>query len=207
MKKRRQRHNTEAELDITAFMNLMIVLVPVLLLSLVFSQVAAIEVNLPNAAAGGAEGDDDNQQVELVIRENSMRVDFPRGIMLKNIPMTDEGDYDFELLSLVLQEVKRQLRDQGIERNNITILSEEGVDYQTIISAMDTVRSFEAVVAADVVDAALFPEISFGDAPPSTKPLKSAAVDSENGGASSRSDAPDQRVESAAIGPDTGGTS
>jgi hypothetical protein len=30
---------------------------------------------------------------------------------------------------------------------------------------MDTVRSFKAVVAASVVDAALFPEISFGDAP------------------------------------------
>jgi hypothetical protein len=79
--------------------------------------------------------------------------------------MTEEGDYDFALLSLVLQEVKRQLRDQGIERRNITLLSEEGVDYQTIISAMDTVRSFKTVVATDVVDAALFPEISFGDAP------------------------------------------
>ena len=79
--------------------------------------------------------------------------------------MTGEGGYDFELLSAVLQEVKRQLREQGMERRNITILSEEGVDYQTIISAMDTVRSFKAVVAADVVDAALFPEISFGDAP------------------------------------------
>ncbi len=184
MKMRRRVQRTEAELDITAFMNLMIVLVPVLLLSLVFSQVAAIEVNLPNAAAGGAEGDDDNQQVELVIRRDSMRVDFPRGIRLKDIPMTENGGYDFALLSLVLQEVKRQLRDQGIERRNITLLSEEGVDYQTIISAMDTVRSFKAVVATDVVDAALFPEISFGDAP-SMKPLESAAAGSGLGGASS----------------------
>jgi hypothetical protein len=30
---------------------------------------------------------------------------------------------------------------------------------------MDTVRSYKAVVAASVVNAALFPEISFGDAP------------------------------------------
>jgi biopolymer transport protein ExbD len=164
MRIRRRVQRSDAELDITAFMNLMIVLVPVLLLSLVFSQVSAIEVNLPQAASG-AEGDDDQQQVELVIRGDSMRVDFPRGIMLKAIPMTAEGDYDFEHLSLVLQEVKRQLGEQGMERRNITILSEEGVDYQAIISAMDTVRSFKALVAADVVDAALFPEISFGDAP------------------------------------------
>ena len=34
-------------------MNLMIVLVPVLLLSLVFSQVTAIDVNLPEGSVGG----------------------------------------------------------------------------------------------------------------------------------------------------------
>jgi len=143
----------------------MIVLVPVLLLSLVFSQVAAIDVNLPAAAAGGADNAD-NRQLELLIRKDSMRVDYPRGVLLKRIPMTADGDYDFALLSLVLQEVKRQLREQGVENQAITLLSEQEIDYQTIVSAMDTVRSFKAVVAADVVDAALFPEISFGDAPP-----------------------------------------
>ena len=69
------------------------------------------------------------------------------------------------MLSLVLQEVKRQLREKGIEKRSITLLADQDVDYQTIISAMDTVRSFKALVAAAMVDAALFPEISFGDAP------------------------------------------
>ena len=85
-----QRHTVEAELDITAFMNLMIVLVPVLLLSLVFSQVTSIEVNLPLAAAAAAQDDsDEQQQIELVIREDAMRVDFPRGVMLKRIPRNE----------------------------------------------------------------------------------------------------------------------
>ena len=48
---RRHRHrrvNTQdAELDITSFMNLMIVLVPVLLLSLVFSHVRILNLQLP----------------------------------------------------------------------------------------------------------------------------------------------------------------
>lgn len=164
MKRNRRRQFTEAELDITAFMNLMIVLVPVLLLSLVFSQVTAIDVNLPQGSAGESD-DKANQQLELLIRSDSMRVDYPRGILLKRIPKTAEGEQDFALLSLVLQEVKRQLREKGIESRSITLLSEQDVDYQTIVTAMDTVRSFKAVVAADVVDAALFPEISFGDAP------------------------------------------
>lgn len=164
MRRKRHPRGVDAELDITAFMNLMIVLVPVLLLGMVFSQITVIDVKLPAGAAANA-ADAETLQIELVIREDSMRVDYPRGIQLKQIPMTEEGEHDFELLSLVLQEVKRQLREKGQEHEAITILSEQSVDYQTIVTAMDTVRSFKAVVAASVVDAALFPEISFGDAP------------------------------------------
>ncbi|MEM8660774.1 MAG: biopolymer transporter ExbD [Pseudomonadota bacterium] len=163
MKRRRKIQRTEAELNITAFMNLMIVLVPVLLLGMVFSKITVIEVNLPPAASGG--DDEHQQQLELVIREDGMRVDYPQGVMLKQIPLLDTGEYDFELLSLVLQEVKRQLREQGKEKNDIAILAEDNIDYQVIIEAMDTVRSFKAMVAASVVDAALFPQVSFGDAP------------------------------------------
>jgi biopolymer transport protein ExbD len=162
-RKRRLRH-TEAELDITAFMNLMIVLVPVLLLGMVFSQITVIDVQLPPAAAGGSEAAD-NRQIELLIRGHEMRVDYPRGTALKRIPSLEDGTMDFATLSLVLQEVKRQLREQGIEKQSITVLAESDTSYQTIVTAMDTVRSFKAVVAASVVDAALFPEISFGDAP------------------------------------------
>lgn len=164
MKRKRHPRTTEAELDITAFMNLMIVLVPILLLGMVFSQITVIDVTLP-AGAGEDSAVDQNQQVELVIRHDGMRVDYPRGIMLKQIPMTDSGEQNFELLSLVLQEVQRQLREKGLEKRSITLLSEQNIDYQTIVTVMDTVRSYKALVAASVVDAALFPEISFGDAP------------------------------------------
>ncbi len=160
---RRHRHE-EAELDITAFMNLMIVLVPILLLGMVFSRITVLGVVLPPIAPGEL-SDDNAKAVELVIRDDSMRVDYPRGVLLKAIPKTEEGEHDYALLSLVLQEVKRQLREQGRDQRAITILAEPGVDYQTIIRAMDTVRSFKALVAASEVDAALFPDIAFGDAP------------------------------------------
>ena len=164
MRNRRRPRNSEAELDITAFMNLMIVLVPVLLLGMVFSQITVIDVQLP-ATVTGTESTPNDQQVELLIRRDFMRVDYPRGMALKRIPTLADGRQDFKTLSLVLQEVKRQLREKGIERQGITVLAEQDMDYQTIVTAMDTVRSFKALVAASVVDAALFPEISFGDAP------------------------------------------
>ena len=166
MKRIRRAKPEQADLDITAFMNLMIVLVPVLLLGMVFSQISVIDVKLPAGISEENSLDANNKQVELLIHPTELRVNFPQGILLKRIPKSAEGEYDFETLSLVLQEVKRQLREKGIEKKSITILSGEDTDYQTIISTMDTVRSFKAVVAASVVDAALFPEISFGDAPP-----------------------------------------
>ena len=163
MRRKQRLRGVEAELDITAFMNLMIVLVPVLLLGMVFSQITVIDITLPPSASAGSDGD--NRQLELLIRNDGMRVDYPRGVLLKQIPMTEAGDQDFELLSLVLQEVKRQLREKGIENEAITLLPEQDINYQTIVTTMDTVRSFKSMVAASVVDAALFPQISFGDAP------------------------------------------
>ena len=50
---RRSHHgrNKEApELDITAFLNLMVVLVPFLLVSAVFSRITILELNIPTAA-------------------------------------------------------------------------------------------------------------------------------------------------------------
>jgi len=162
LKRHRKHRAVDAELDITAFMNLMIVLVPILLLGMVFSRITVVDIQLPQGKGSAVALDEEH--IELVLREDSLRVDFPRGIQLKKIPMTEEG-HDFAMLSLVLQEVKRQLQEKGVEKRDITILAEPGVDYQTIVHAMDTVRSFKALVAASVVDAALFPEISFGDAP------------------------------------------
>ena len=163
LRRNRRKPAEEAELDITAFMNLMIVLVPVLLLGLVFSRITVLDLKLPPAASG--EGNADNQQIELLIRDDALTVNYPRGVRLKTLPKTASGEHDFKLLSVVLQEVKRQLREQNIDKRSITILSEPDTRYQTIVTAMDTVRSFKAVVAASVVDAELFPDIAFGDAP------------------------------------------
>lgn len=147
-------------------MNLMIILVPVLLMSMVFSHITVLDLKLPDLAADSSQADDqpENQMLELVILPDRFVVNYPAGAPLKTVPQK-EGEYDYQLLSDVLQEVKRLLKDRGIEKRDIFILSQPDTDYQTIVSAMDTVRSFKAVVAASVVNAELFPEISLGDAP------------------------------------------
>lgn len=178
----RRRQKEPAELNITAFMNLMIVLVPVLLLSLVFSRITVLELTLPESSASAeANSDPDNREVELVFRSDRLEVMYPRGVVVKTIPQID-GKHDYKLLSLTLQEVKRMLAEQQIERRTITFLSEPDTDYQTLVTAMDTVRSFKSVVVTSVVDAELFPEIVFGDAPEDTRRDEFAARGAAVGG-------------------------
>lgn len=162
----RRRNREEADLEITSFMNLMIILVPVLLMNMVFSHITVLDLKLPDLAASQFEVNEspENQMLELVILPDRFVVNYPAGVPLKTVPQKD-GAYDYKLLSDVLQEVKRLLQDRGVEKRDIFILSQANTDYQTLVSAMDTVRSFKTVVAASLVDAELFPEISLGDAP------------------------------------------
>lgn len=162
----RRRPREDAELNITSFMNLMIILVPVLLMSMVFSHVTVLDLTLPELSDEQLEADADpeNQQLEVVIYPDRLVVNYPAGVEVRSIEQVD-GQYDFTTLSQVLQDVKRLLQNREMEKRDILILSQPNTDYQTLVSVMDTARSYKAVVAASVVDAELFPEIALGDAP------------------------------------------
>jgi biopolymer transport protein ExbD len=162
-KKRMHRRREPADLEVTPFMNLMIVLVPVLLLSMVFTHTTIIDLNFP---AGDAQGefDPDAVHLEVVVHDDALVVADGRGGAIKSVPRVN-GAHDYATLSLVMQEVKRRMP----EKRDITILLEPDTDYQTLVSVMDRVRSYKTVQAMDVVDAELFPVISLGDAPAAGK--------------------------------------
>lgn len=172
----RHRHKSEAELDITSFMNLMIILVPVLLMSMVFSHTSVLELTLPALSDNSQSPEDlQNKQLELVVRADHIDVNYPAGTRVKRIEKSDDS-HNMALLSITLQEIKRQLREAGVDKKDIMILSEPSTDYQTVISIMDSARSFQALVATSVVNAELFPEISLGDAPLSTAQAEGAKL-------------------------------
>lgn len=163
--RRRHKHQAEAELDITSFMNLMIILVPVLLMSMVFARITVLDIQLPKSASAEASEEEPPRQLELVIRDSHFQINFPAGAPLQTIEHKENGEPDLEALAQLLKDVKVELENQGIEKDDIVILSEPDTSYQMLVSAMDTARSFKAVVAASEVDAELFPRISLGDAP------------------------------------------
>ena len=159
MRRKHRKLHVEPELDITAFMNLMIVLVPVLLLSMVFAHTSILDLNFP---AGPSELDlnDENLQLQVVIRSNALVVADSKGGLIKRIENKD-AQYQFADLRELLKQLKARLPD----KKDISLLAEKDTSYQTLVTAMDTVRSYPAVVVVSLVDAELFPDISIGDAP------------------------------------------
>ncbi len=159
MRRKHRRLQSEADLDITPFMNLMIVLVPVLLLNMVFAHTSVLELNFPTGESL-SEQQAEELQIQVVIFPNRLVVADNQGGVIKSIPQQD-GQYDFALLKDVMKELKSRVPD----KKDVIIMPSRKTSYQTLVTVMDTVRSYDAVVAGDVVQAELFPDISLGDAP------------------------------------------
>ena len=157
---RKHKHREAADLDVTPFMNLMIVLVPVLLLSMVFTHTTVIDLNFPSGESAEAAFDPDQVHLEVLVKHDRLEVADGRGGTIKAIPKLD-GEHDYAQLSLVMQEVKRRMPD----KRDITVLLLEDTSYQTLVTVMDKVRSYPTVSQLEVVQAELFPVISLGDAP------------------------------------------
>ena len=163
MRRLRRRHRSEeTELNITAFMNLMVILVPFLLMTAAFSQIAILELDLPQA--GTATADKPNKKellLEIIIRKKALEVGDRNGGLIRRIENSEQG-YDTQKLSQLLQQIKARYPD----KLDAFILSEPETRYETVILIMDTVRQFDNVQAGSVTPTELFPVISIGDAPP-----------------------------------------
>ena len=178
MRRRHRRLEQSADLDITAFMNLMIVLVPILLINMVFTHANVLELNFPDISTNLEKNQDSLVQLQILILPNSLQVSDGKGTVIKDIPNAMSGDaqYDFLLLSEVMQAVKKRYSDQ----KDITVLAQASTPYQTLVSIMDAARSFETDIAGSLVDAELFPNISISDAPQNTGPMEAPGFYSED---------------------------
>ncbi|MEC7815125.1 MAG: biopolymer transporter ExbD [Pseudomonadota bacterium] len=158
MRRRHRRLVSSPELDITAFLNLMIVLVPVLLLGMVFSQIRAIELDFPGLSTG-TELDSENLRLVVTLLPEGIEVADSKQGMIEAFPLA-EGEQDYARLQALLKAIKTRVP----EKTDVVLEVGPSVDYQTLVNVMDTVRSYPAVVATSVVEAELFPDVSLMDA-------------------------------------------
>ena len=155
-----RRRHPAVEMNITAFMNLMVVLVPFLLMTAVFSHITILDLNLPPPGAKDTkQPKKPPYELRVTIRKNMLVISDNRAGLIQRIP-TRAKQHDFAKLKETLKAVKARLPNH----TNVTILAEQQTRYDDLISAMDSSRSYRAQVDGEWVFAELFPDISIGDA-------------------------------------------
>jgi biopolymer transport protein ExbD len=149
-----------AHLEITAFINLIVVLVPFLLSVAVFTRLAVVDLSLPAQTSGAQVLKPDNLQLEVVMRANALEVGDRIGGLIKRIDSTANG-YDLATLSAVMLQLKTRFPD----KTEASVLAEPNTSYDQLVQVMDAVRVSRTVQGRKTVTADLFPNISIGDAP------------------------------------------
>ena len=160
---RRHHYNTKTkeppELDITTFLNLMVVLVPFLLITAVFSRITIMELDIP--AGDGGSTDKLKVIIEVIVRADRLELGNGKGVIARMVNV--DGKHDIVKLSEYLQKIKGNYPD----KTDATILIEPDIAYDQMVRVMDAVRSAELKQEGNdqLQKVALFPDMSLGEAP------------------------------------------
>lgn len=149
----RRRVNEPNELDVTTFLNLMVVLVPFLLITAVFSRITVVELNMPTSS-GAATQVEPNFRVEVIVRESGMEIGNGKSVIARISKVEDE--YDMPQLAEYMLALKQEYPDV----NQASVLLEPTIPYDYLIQVMDIVRSAEieqVPEGAQIDDGALDP--------------------------------------------------
>lgn len=132
----------EKELQITAFMNLMVVLIPFLLITAVFARMTAIELNVPPESSTpstvqqkSADTTPPDFSLVVSIMEDEISI-INKDATLGAFKKDAKGQYDFQGVSKLLQNLKQEFP----EEKSATILSSPSVQYKTLVETIDAVR-------------------------------------------------------------------
>jgi biopolymer transport protein ExbD len=156
----RRLRKEPAHLEITAFINLIVVLVPFLLSTAVFTRLAVLDLSLPAQNSGVEQLKANNLQLEVVIRPDSVEVGDRIGGLIQRIPNAGP-QHDVKTLQALMVQLKTQFPD----KLDASVLAEPNTPYDTLVQVMDAVRGTMTAQGPKIVRTELFPNISIGDAP------------------------------------------
>jgi biopolymer transport protein ExbD len=160
----RRLRKEQAHLEITAFINLIVVLVPFLLSMAVFTRLTVLDVSLPAQNSGVEQLKVDDLKLEIVIRPESLEVGDRIGGLIASIPNVGTV-HDVKALSTLMTQIKTRFPD----KTDATLLAEPNTPYDTLVQVMDATRESHSPQGKKTMRAELFPNISIGDAPVITK--------------------------------------
>jgi len=159
--RRRVRRMESTEIDLTPYMNLLVVLAPFLLITAVFTRLAVLEIYLPPPASAELMSKLPSPEEQLVLTISITE----KGLVVANgnkiisfVQPTSKG-HDLQTLSTVLQQIKARFPTV----DNAIILSKPDIAYDELVQVMDATRVALVVSDGRKTSYSLFPNISLGE--------------------------------------------
>ncbi|HEM47655.1 MAG TPA: biopolymer transporter ExbD [Alphaproteobacteria bacterium] len=156
-----------SDVDVTAFLSLMVILVPFLLITAVFTRVTALEVAPP--AAGEPSAAPDALQLQVIVRHDAIEVHHRGQARGQRLPWTEEGG-TLRALAGVAHDLKRHHPDSA----EVTVLVEPQIPYERLVQVLDALRVKVERTDGAVTRTPLFPLIALGPAQPTRQWLQGA---------------------------------
>lgn len=138
IKGRLRGHADEAEVNLTAVMNIFLILIPFLLLTAAFVRIAVLELTLPSLDRAGQQTAVQKSESTilniLLIKETELHLNSP-GFSFDTI-VKQNSEHNWSELTAQLERIKEKYPDS----QDIIISPESTIRYETIISIMDRCR-------------------------------------------------------------------
>jgi biopolymer transport protein ExbD len=156
---RRKAQEEMGELDLTPYMNFVMILIPVIMQASEYIKLAMIPIDLPPAQSSGAAGmveEPPQQTLDLAISITSGGFTITSSkARLPIIPLKGD-EYDYEELGKKLWEIKREIQGQFPDETKIVIAAAQDIRYEVIVKTMDASRSHRE----DMKSYEMFPDVA-----------------------------------------------
>jgi len=139
----------DSELNLVPYIDLLTCMVTFLLITAVWTQLARIDVTQKGQAQSAEQTDEKPPETRLVVVINEDGFLIAGGAAGDQKPIKKkEGKYDYDTLLAILKEVKKTYPD----KRDVHIASDDGIQYQFIIQAMDTAltANFPDIALTDI---------------------------------------------------------
>ena len=157
---RREAHTV----DVTAFLSLMVILVPFLLVTAVFTRTTILEIQTAGGE-GAQQSTPDPLQLQVVVRRAVIEVSHPGLAQPVQINRSADGKALASLATLAVD-----LKARYPQSLKATVLLEPQIPYELLVQVLDTLR-IRLLQHEDTVEhEALFPLIALGLAPAAAPP-------------------------------------
>lgn len=154
--------------DVTAFLSLMVILVPFLLITAVFSRTSILELQ-PGGDDGAPGAVTESLQLQVTVRDAFIEVNHRD---LEKALQIDRSSDSSALTALA--ELAGELKERYPQNLEATLLLEPQIPYDLLIQVLDSLRIRLAQRGDTLQQEPLFPLIALGTAPDAALPTRGA---------------------------------